>query len=299
MTKKCMICKTEATPISKAKRSFHMFPKNELIRKKWMDAINLLTTPNFKTSYICSDHFDDKSFHDSDELRSRKRLRPDAVPQRISFKKSDDTSKEKDLGSEKLFVRPVDKDCSKSEMVIDVSNTCIKATNEQDCLTGEESNNLTGEESNNLTGEESNNLTGEESNNLTGEKSNSLTGEKSNSLTGEKSNSLTGEKSNSSMNNVPNSGNERKNSLNKKIPPKRIRFMTGFKTEHITREDFVSDEAWNRFLRLVTYERSRMAAAHNRNSRKEKKIKNFKLLIRDLENRDEVDAAQYVKVVLK
>ncbi|XP_012173335.2 uncharacterized protein LOC100643019 isoform X2 [Bombus terrestris] len=283
MTKKCMICKTEATPISKAKRSFHMFPKNELIRKKWMDAINLLTTPNFKTSYICSDHFDDKSFHDSDELRSRKRLRPDAVPQRISFKKSDDTSKEKDLGSEKLFERPVDKDCSKSEMVIDVSNTCIKATNEQDCLTEEESNNLTGEKSNSLTGE----------------KSNSLTGEKSNSLTGEKSNSLTGEKSNSSMNNVPNSGNERKNSFNKKIPPKRIRFMTGFKTEHITREDFVSDEAWNRFLRLVTYERSRMAAAHNRNSRKEKKIKNFKLLIRDLENRDEVDAAQYVKVVLK
>ena len=81
----------------------------------------------------------------------------------------DDTSKEKDLGSEKLFERPVDKDCSKSEMVIDVSNTCIKATNEQDCLTEEESNNLTGE----------------------------------------KSNSLTGEKSNSSMNNVPNSGNER------------------------------------------------------------------------------------------
>lgn len=53
-----------------------------------MDAINLLATPNFKTTYICSDHFDDKSFHDSDELRSRKRLRPDAVPQRISFKKS-------------------------------------------------------------------------------------------------------------------------------------------------------------------------------------------------------------------
>lgn len=75
--------------------------------------------------------------------------------------------------------------------------------------------------------------------------------------------------------------------------------MNGFKTEHITREDFVSDEAWNRFLRLITYERNRMAAAHNRNSRKEKKIRNFKLLIKDLENREELDAAQYVKVFLK
>ncbi|XP_071877380.1 uncharacterized protein isoform X2 [Bombus fervidus] len=243
MTKKCMICKTEATPISEARRSFHMFPKNELLRKKWMAAINLLETPNFKTACICSDHFDEKSFHDTDELRSRKRLRPDAVPQRISFKKSDDPSKEKDLGSEELFEKPVDKDYSKSEMVNDLSNTCIKTINEQDCSTGD--------------------------------------------------------KSNSSMNNVPNSGNRRKNSFAKQKPTKRIRFMNGFKTEHITREDFVSDEAWNRFLRLVAYERNRMAAAHNRNSRKEKKIKNFKLLMKDLENGDDVDASQYVKVLLQ
>lgn len=53
----------------------------------------------------------------------------------------DDTSKEKDLEPEKLFERPIDKDYSKSEMVTDLSNTCIKATNEQDCLTGEKSNN--------------------------------------------------------------------------------------------------------------------------------------------------------------
>lgn len=75
--------------------------------------------------------------------------------------------------------------------------------------------------------------------------------------------------------------------------------MNGFKTEYITREDFVSDEAWNRFLRLITYERNRMAAAHNRNSRKEKKIRNFKLLLKDLVNDEELDATQYVKVLLK
>lgn len=46
-----------------------------------MDAINLPTTPNFKTTYICSNHFDNKSFHYSDEYRSRKRLRAEAVPE--------------------------------------------------------------------------------------------------------------------------------------------------------------------------------------------------------------------------
>lgn len=47
-----------------------------------MDAINLPTTPNFKTTYICSDHFDNKSFNYFDEFgRSRKRLRAEAVPE--------------------------------------------------------------------------------------------------------------------------------------------------------------------------------------------------------------------------
>lgn len=54
---------------------------------------------------------------------------------------------------------------------------------------------------------------------------------------------------------------------------KRVPFMTCFKTEYISREDFVSDEAWNRFLRFTASERCKMAAAHNRNARKEKKIK--------------------------
>lgn len=56
---------------------------------------------------------------------------------------------------------------------------------------------------------------------------------------------------------------------------KRVRFMNCYKTEYISREDFVSDEAWNRFLRFTTYERSKIAAAHNKNSRREKKIKSL------------------------
>ena len=50
------------------------------MKQKWLDAINVSKTPNFKTAYICSDHFDAESFFHSDELRQRKRLCKDAVP---------------------------------------------------------------------------------------------------------------------------------------------------------------------------------------------------------------------------
>lgn len=73
--------------------------------------------------------------------------------------------------------------------------------------------------------------------------------------------------------------------------------MNCYKTEYISREDFVSDEAWNRFLRFTTYERSKIAAAHNKNSRREKKIKSLKVLIKDLKRKGEFNAAKYLKVL--
>ncbi|XP_024892545.1 uncharacterized protein LOC112467887 [Temnothorax curvispinosus] len=85
---------------------------------------------------------------------------------------------------------------------------------------------------------------------------------------------------NSSVSNDSNS-KKRKNVFTQNKAVKRVRFMNGFKTEYIFREDFVSDEAWNRFLRFTTYKKSKMAAAHNKNSRKGKKIKNLKVLIKE------------------
>lgn len=50
------------------------------MRQKWIDALNLSKTPNFKTNYVCSDHFEKDSIHFCDNERSRKRLNPSAVP---------------------------------------------------------------------------------------------------------------------------------------------------------------------------------------------------------------------------
>lgn len=77
---------------------------------------------------------------------------------------------------------------------------------------------------------------------------------------------------------------------------KKVRFMTCFKTEYISREDFVSDEAWNQFLRFRRFDKCKMAASRNKNSRKEKKIENLNGLIKDLEKKAEFNAAEYLKV---
>ena len=87
--------------------------------------------------------------------------------------------------------------------------------------------------------------------------------------------------------------NFRKRSFGNIRTVKRVRFMNGFKTEYLCREDFLNEEAWNRFLRYSAYQRSRTAAAHNKNSRKQKKIKNLIGLINTLVKRDKFDAAKY------
>lgn len=57
------------------------FPKNESAIQTWMDSLNLSASTNFKTSYVCSDHFDEESF--SNLCDARKRLRSDAIPKGI------------------------------------------------------------------------------------------------------------------------------------------------------------------------------------------------------------------------
>ncbi|KYN04684.1 hypothetical protein ALC62_04441 [Cyphomyrmex costatus] len=120
-----------------------------------MDAINLSTPPNFKTTYICSDHFDDKLFYYSDELRSRKRLRPEAVPANINVNQSYLSTENitKELVTERVLVSSVNrlennilqeknletnnKDCDKEIKIcrekMPVNSLDEGSLNEQDC----------------------------------------------------------------------------------------------------------------------------------------------------------------------
>jgi len=56
---------------------------------------------------------------------------------------------------------------------------------------------------------------------------------------------------------------------------KRVRFMDGYKTEYISRNDFVSDDTWNKFLKFQAYKKSKLVVAYNKNLRNKKNIKNL------------------------
>ncbi|KYN07258.1 hypothetical protein ALC62_01779 [Cyphomyrmex costatus] len=78
MTKQCILCKIEESPLCNC--SFHKFPAKEILREKWLIALNLTKSQNTRNKYVCSNHFDEQSYHSHDEYRSRKRLRSGVVP---------------------------------------------------------------------------------------------------------------------------------------------------------------------------------------------------------------------------
>ncbi|CAB3261968.1 unnamed protein product [Arctia plantaginis] len=94
MTVTCIVCKKFAiTGI--LIRSFHKFPSDGVLRHKWISALGLLKVP--KTATVCSDHFDEKSFHQTDGYTRVRRLLANAVPS--TWKKAIPCAEEKALGT--------------------------------------------------------------------------------------------------------------------------------------------------------------------------------------------------------
>jgi len=58
----------------------------------------------------------------------------------------------------------------------------------------------------------------------------------------------------------------------------------------------VSDEAWHKFLRFKRSQDTKIAAAHNRNCRRMKKINNYAEIIKKLEEKEEIEVTTYLKV---
>jgi len=61
--------------------------------------------------------------------------------------------------------------------------------------------------------------------------------------------------------------------------------MDGCQPSHVSREDFVSEEAWVRFMKLIMYKNNQIAVAKKRSLRRGKQIYNFKELIKTLQTR--------------
>jgi len=74
--------------------------------------------------------------------------------------------------------------------------------------------------------------------------------------------------------------------------------MDGCQPSHISREDFVSEEAWVRFTKFSMYKNKQIAAAKKRSWRRGKQIYNFKELIKTLRDKNASSAAEYLEVIL-
>jgi len=72
--------------------------------------------------------------------------------------------------------------------------------------------------------------------------------------------------------------------------------MDGCQPSCISREDFVSDEAWDRFLKLMIYKNRQVKSGRQRNQRREKRIGNIKELIKVLRDEKALAAADYLEV---
>lgn len=72
--------------------------------------------------------------------------------------------------------------------------------------------------------------------------------------------------------------------------------MTNFKTEYISRNDFVSDEAWEKFLRFNVSKSKNQHVTRCKRFRQKKKMLTFKEVIKCLKTKEESNAAEYLKV---
>ncbi|XP_046626987.1 uncharacterized protein LOC124308373 isoform X2 [Neodiprion virginianus] len=301
MTRTCLICKAEQIP--RCERSFHMFPKNESIKQKWLDAINVSKTPNFKTASICSDHFHAESFFYSDEFRQRKRLCKEAVPRQKNIN---------------LLNLPRENE-TKENAIIDINHCEVNDipehisfeanTNETEMCTDEVTltNSLKFHKSNALENVSAQSHLNKDVK-ICPNKVSSITSINSRESDVSKDICLqsntkkvtetyiqeppsdNSETLNGSTSSIKSNSKKRKRSFNDIKTAKRVRFMNGFKTDYICQEDFVNKDAWNRFLTYVAYQRSRIAAAHNRNSRKERKMQNLIDVIETLDKGGQFDA---------
>lgn len=73
--------------------------------------------------------------------------------------------------------------------------------------------------------------------------------------------------------------------------------MDGRQPSHVSREDFVSEEAWVRFMKLIKYKNNQITAGKKRSWRRGKQIYNFKELIKTLRDKNASSAAEYLQVV--
>jgi len=76
----------------------------------------------------------------------------------------------------------------------------------------------------------------------------------------------------------------------------KVRFHDGIKIDYFTRNDFSSQESWEKFLRYRRVQQLKITSARNQICRKQKKIDNLSCMIQELKVNGEDNAVLYLKV---
>ncbi|XP_025989002.2 uncharacterized protein LOC113003520 [Solenopsis invicta] len=224
MTNTCVVCNKQSIPFDTS-RSFHKFPVNVEMKKKWMEAIGVTTV--CKTASICSDHFHEDSFHQTDGYTTLRRLVSTAVP----FNRNGQLSSP----INNVPTQILDDITNHPDTAISVENTFSTNTN----TSGFETHNHLS----------------------------------------------------------PRNGIKRKSSV-VNIHPTKFRFMVGSQSESFSRKHFASDEAWERFVRVMAAEKSKKSAIHMKLTRKEKINTNIRELIKTVKEKQFSKAAECLQVNL-
>ncbi|XP_017883932.1 uncharacterized protein LOC108627266 [Ceratina calcarata] len=290
MPKTCLICKKESDPTST--RSFHKFPRDESMRQKWLDVVNVSKTLNFKTACICSDHFDEESFY-SDDWRQKRWLRKEAVP------KTKETKETAIIDVNNCELSDITEDISLELCTVEVSSRNSLDFQTSNVLEDVSLQSHLNENIEMCTNDISliKSMDSQESDVSQDSSLQSSTKKMTETYTQEvplnNSETLNGSTLSSELN-----SKKRKCSLNKVRTRTKVRFINHFKTEYVCREDFISEEAWNRFLRYYAHQKSIIATAYNRTARKQKKIKSLTALIGTSKKRERKDFAAAVRMTI-
>ncbi|XP_014214641.2 uncharacterized protein LOC106643869 [Copidosoma floridanum] len=290
--KQCLQCKEVYSPLNQ--RSFHTFPSDCNLRTKWLNILNLPMSLEVKFKFICSDHFSADSFHQS-EGRSRRRLLTGALPVVHEDGKTICLSEPRHIQQDQCDV-VLSPPMYKHVSTVDASNDSLVAVTEGSRSSHESFDNTRKNDYADNSSLEDSSITVIQSLTTLKNASTTMNMQESSSNyfplgtnTASHSNGSVLQNCASSVNSVNVKSNSRKRKLTCEnySAPKKIKIMDGCETHYISRSQFLDDEGWNVFLIYKKVQERKLAAAQNKKSRRNKKIKCLTGVIQNLKNTSE------------
>ncbi|XP_058790913.1 uncharacterized protein LOC131664069 [Phymastichus coffea] len=302
MTIYCIVCKKEPIPGDKS-RSFHKFPDDTVLKQQWLTAIGKFSKT--KHTKLCSDHFDNNAFVRSSGYTQKRRLLPTAVPCKLVNRNKvvvdSENISSKVIAKDHTQFNSENEFCTKSDNVDetdlfspshnDVSKKIKNAFVENEQQFCKPASHLPVPVDLDIETAFSNEKSvTETTEDLSSHRSLEYT-DKTNMSPNKRMCFSKHSKVNSSFANNEVESNHAALKRNQSsfidvsnIPPtKKVRFYDGSQPLHLSRQDFISHEAWTRFLKFYISKNRQLESCRKKDARKNRSIGNIKELVMKLQ----------------